>query len=63
VASFSHLTAADALAIGAYLKTLPAVRNKAPGPFGLSQKPVSFVMTVLPSEGYRALQRDPTAGK
>lgn len=37
VASFKHLTRSDALAIAAYLKTLPPVRHKVPGPFGPSE--------------------------
>jgi hypothetical protein len=41
VAAFSHLTPVDALAIAGYLKTLPLVRNKVPGPFGLNAEPVS----------------------
>jgi mono/diheme cytochrome c family protein len=49
---FHHLTEADALAIAAYLKTLPAVKNKVPGPFGPSQKPTSFVMQVVPPDKY-----------
>jgi mono/diheme cytochrome c family protein len=52
VESFKHLTHEDALAIAAYLKTLPAVKNKVPGPFGPSQKPTSFVYQVLPPGKY-----------
>jgi hypothetical protein len=32
--SFKHLTYSDALAIAAYRKSLPAIKNKVPGPFG-----------------------------
>jgi mono/diheme cytochrome c family protein len=63
IASFSHLTPADALAIAAYLKTLPPVRNKVPGPFGLNEKPASFVMTVMPAEAYWSLPRSAPSGK
>src|SRR4029079_6969331 len=43
VDSFKHLTREDALAIATYLKTLPAINHKVPGPFGPNQKPTSFV--------------------
>jgi mono/diheme cytochrome c family protein len=52
VESFKHLTHADALAIAAYLKTLPPVKNKVPGPFGPGQKPTSFVYQVIPADHY-----------
>jgi mono/diheme cytochrome c family protein len=52
VESFKHLTHSDALAIAAYLKTLPAIKNKVPGPFGPSEKPTSFVYQVLPADKY-----------
>ena len=52
VQSFKHLTPADALAIAAYLKTLPPVKNKVPGPFGVSQTPSSYVYQVLPPDKY-----------
>jgi len=46
--SFAVLTKDDALAIAAYLKSLPPVKNKVPGPFGPSETPTSFVMKVVP---------------
>jgi mono/diheme cytochrome c family protein len=52
VASFKALSWSDAMAIAAYLKTLPPVKNKVPGPFGPSQKPTSFVYQVLPPDKY-----------
>jgi mono/diheme cytochrome c family protein len=52
VQSFKNLTHADALAIAAYLKTLPAVKHKIPGPFGPAEKPTSFVDQVIPPEKY-----------
>ena len=52
VESFKHLTKADALAMAAYLKTLPPIKNKVPGPFGPTQKPTSFVYQVLPPDKY-----------
>jgi mono/diheme cytochrome c family protein len=45
---YAALTDADALAVVAYLKSLPAVKNKVPGPFGLNEKPTSFVDKVVP---------------
>ena len=44
---YAALTDEDALAIGAYLKTLPAVENKVPGPFGPGQPTGGFVMKVV----------------
>ena len=52
VESFKNLTHADALAIAAYLKSLPAVKNKVPGPFGPTEKPTSFVYQVVPPNKY-----------
>lgn len=48
------LTPSDALAIAAYLKTLPAVHNKVPGPFGPEEEPTVFVMSVSPGSAYAA---------
>jgi mono/diheme cytochrome c family protein len=52
VATFKNLTQADAMAIAAYLKSLPPIKNKVPGPFGPTQKPTSFVYQVLPPDKY-----------
>lgn len=49
--SFAKLTPEDAYAIAAYLKRLPPVANKVPGPFGPSEKPTTFVMKIVPPEG------------
>jgi len=46
--AFAKLTRSDAEAIVAYLKSLPPVTNKVPGPFGEGQTPTSFVMKVVP---------------
>jgi mono/diheme cytochrome c family protein len=46
--AFAELTKADALAIAAFLKSVPAVKNKVPGPFGPTEKPTSFVMKIVP---------------
>jgi mono/diheme cytochrome c family protein len=52
VESFKHLTHDDALAIAAYLKSLPPIANKVPGPFGPGEKPTSFVYQVVPPDHY-----------
>jgi mono/diheme cytochrome c family protein len=52
--AFASLMPADAEAIAAYLKSLPAVKNKVPGPFGPSEKPSSFVMKIVPPESMAA---------
>lgn len=49
--ALASLTPEDALAIVAYLRSLPAVKNKVAGPFGANEKPTSFVMKVVPPEG------------
>lgn len=49
---FHHLTKSDALAIASYLKTLKPLSNKVPGPFGPTQKPVGFVMQVVPADKF-----------
>lgn len=59
VADFVHLTDADAYAIAAYLKTLPPVSNKTPGPFGPDERPTSFVMPVIPADVYMKLPKPP----
>ncbi len=46
--AFATLTAEDAQAIAAFVKSLPPVTNKVPGPFGPSEKPTSFVLRVVP---------------
>ena len=54
---FSHLTHSDALAIAAYLKSLPAVQHKVPGPFGPDEKPGVPVMSVVPGDVYAGLPK------
>jgi mono/diheme cytochrome c family protein len=64
VDSFKNLTHEDALAIAAYLKTLPEIKNKVPGPFGSTEKPTSFVLQVLPPDKYVLTPTPPgTSGK
>jgi len=53
----SHLTKPDALAIAAFLKSLPPVTNKVPGPFGPNETPGVFVMSVLPGDVYASLPK------
>jgi mono/diheme cytochrome c family protein len=48
--AFANLTRQDVHAIASYLKSLPPVKNKVPGPFGPTEKPTSFVMKVVPAE-------------
>ena len=63
VESFKNLTHDDALAIAAYLKTLPPIKNKVPGPFGPNEKPTSFVYQVLPPDKYVPTPPPPGAPK
>jgi mono/diheme cytochrome c family protein len=49
--AFANLTDADAKAIVAYLRTIPPVKHKVLGPFGPTEKPTGFIMTVMPGEG------------
>lgn len=42
------LTVQDTSAIVAYLRSLPPVANKVPGPFGPNEVPTSFVMKIQP---------------
>ena len=46
--ALAQLTKDDAFAIVAYLRSIPAVKNKVPGPFGPTEKPTSFVMKIVP---------------
>lgn len=49
--AFAGLTAEDKTAIAAYLKSLPPVSNKVPGPFGPGDIPTAFVMRIVPPAG------------
>jgi mono/diheme cytochrome c family protein len=55
--ALSHLTDEDALAIVAFLGSIPAVDNKAPGPFKPSEKATIAVSAVLPPNVYNALPK------
>ena len=48
--AFAKLSKEDVAAIVAFLRSIPAVSNKVPGPFGPNEKPTSFVMKVVPPE-------------
>ncbi len=61
--SFSHLTKTDALAIVAYLKSLPPVRHALPGPFKPATKPTVLVMPVVSAEEYMNLPAPPAPGR
>jgi mono/diheme cytochrome c family protein len=52
---FSQLTKLDAMAIAAYLKSLPPISNKVPGPFGPNETPAVLVMSVQPGDVYARL--------
>jgi mono/diheme cytochrome c family protein len=52
--SLAVLTTPDALAIAAFLKSLPPVSNKVPGPFGPNETPTVFVMSAQPGAAYEA---------
>ena len=49
--AFANLTAEDAKGIVAYLRSLPPVKNKVPGPFGPTETATSFVMKIVPPGG------------
>ncbi len=48
--AFAKLSKDDVAAIIAFLRSIPAVSNKVPGPFGPNEKPTSFVMKVVAPE-------------
>ena len=49
--AFANLTKDDVTAIAVFLKSIPAVKNNVPGPFGANDKATEFVMKVVPGEG------------
>jgi mono/diheme cytochrome c family protein len=49
--ALAGLTPQDTKALVAYLRSIPTVQNKVPGPFGASEKPTSFVMKIIPPAG------------
>jgi mono/diheme cytochrome c family protein len=53
--ALSHLAPTDAQAIVAYLRSLPPVNNKVPGPFGPNDKTSLSVSVIVPGEIYSNL--------
>jgi mono/diheme cytochrome c family protein len=51
---FANLTKSDALAIAAYLQSLPPITNKVAGPFGPNEPPTVFVLSVQTGQAYAA---------
>jgi len=51
--NYSNMTHSDAIAIAVYLKTLPAIKQRIPGPFAASEQPSGLRATVQlpPPEG------------
>lgn len=49
--NFANLTHDDAVAIAEYLKTIPAIKHKVPGPFGPNDKVTVLVERVVPGSG------------
>jgi len=49
--ALANLTPQDAKAIVAFLRSIPPVKNKVPGPFGPTETPTSFVMKLVPPGG------------
>lgn len=49
--AFAQMTDTDLHSVALYLRSLPAVLNKVPGPFGPSETPSAFVMKVVPPAG------------
>ncbi len=53
--ALSKLTHDDALAIAAYLKSLPAVKNAVPGPYKAGETPTVAVSVVVPPSVFAKL--------
>jgi mono/diheme cytochrome c family protein len=49
--ALAELTKEDATAIALYLKSIPPVKNKVPGPFGPDHAQTGFVMKIVPPPG------------
>ena len=54
--AIANLTKEDVAAIVAFLRTVPAVKNKVPGPFGPKEEATSFVMNVVPGGAMKKQQ-------
>ncbi|HXP04145.1 MAG TPA: c-type cytochrome [Stellaceae bacterium] len=46
--ALANMTKSDVLALVAYLRSLPPVSHKVPGPFGITEKPSVAVMKIVP---------------
>jgi mono/diheme cytochrome c family protein len=55
--AYANLTKSDALAIAAYLKSLPPVSHQVGGPYGPDQTPKESVMVVVPPAVYGKLPK------
>jgi mono/diheme cytochrome c family protein len=61
--AFAKMTAPDALAIAAFLQSLPPARNAVAGPFGPDQTPTVPFMAVIPPSVWATLPKPPPAAK
>ncbi len=59
VPAFAQLTADDAKAIVAFLRSIKPVHNAVPGPFGPKDKPSVLVMAILPPDVFAGLPPPP----
>jgi mono/diheme cytochrome c family protein len=57
--ALSQLTAADAQAIVAFLRSIPPVPHAVPGPFAPTDKPSVLVMTIVPGDVYASMPKPP----
>jgi mono/diheme cytochrome c family protein len=55
----ANLSADDAHAIVAYLRSLPPVKHAVPGPFGAKEVPSTLVFVIVPGEVYSKLPQPP----
>lgn len=61
--ALANLTQSDALAIVAYLRSLPPVKHAVAGPYGPDAKVDVFVMSVLPADVYNGMPKPGPAPK
>lgn len=57
--SYANFTPSDAEAVAAYLMSLPPIDHQVAGPFGPTQTPTVFVMSVQPGEVYAHIPHPP----
>ncbi len=55
----ANLSKSDALAIAAFLKSLKPIKNQVAGPFGPTEVPTVFVMSVQPGAVYTSQRQPP----